>query len=227
MEKADLIGRIYESVGDNGVLAETLFQIVKITDSRSVQFNVIDNRGSWPVGIVAGVDPALLPIYEERYASNDPRIAFLMKHPGRALACHQMVTDHTAFERSPLVNEFLDKNEARFAMGATLTLDSRYSALLGFMRSRSDGRYDGDQLHRLDRLLPHIQRALSLHVRLGRLESRLASLDALVDRLSAPVLLVDRNGALLHANTAGSEALRRADYLVLRHGLVRAANRRS
>ena len=109
MEKADLIGRIYESVGDNGVLAETLFQIVKITDSRSVQFNVIDNRGSWPVGIVAGVDPALLPIYEERYASNDPRIAFLMKHPGRALACHQMVTDHTAFERSPLVNEFLTR----------------------------------------------------------------------------------------------------------------------
>ena len=36
----------------------------------------------------------------------------------------------------------------------------------------------------------------------------------------APVLFVNRSGALLHANTAGSEALRRADYLVLRHGLV-------
>ena len=46
MGKTDLIGRIYESVGDNAALAETLLQMVKFTDSRSVQFNIIDKRGS-------------------------------------------------------------------------------------------------------------------------------------------------------------------------------------
>ena len=226
MGKTDLIGRIYESVGDSEAFAAMLFEVGKFTDSRSVQFNIIDNRGSWPIGIVIGVDPEALSIYEERYAAEDPRLAFAMKHPGKALACHQMVTSQTAFERSPLVNEFLDKYEARFAMGATLTLDSRYSALISLMRSRSDGRYDDDQLNSLAGFLPHIQRALSLHVRLGRLESRLASLDALVDRLSAPVLLVDRSGALLHVNSAGAEELRRADYLALREGRVHPRNAR-
>jgi DNA-binding CsgD family transcriptional regulator len=42
-----------------------------------------------------------------------------------------------------------------------------------------------------------------------------------VDRLSTPVLLVDRTGVLRHTNLAGKEALRRAQYLVLQNGRVR------
>jgi len=61
---------------------------------------------------------------------------------------------------------------------------------------------------------------MSLHVRIGRLESTLASFDALVDRLSAPVLLVDGSGVLHYANSAGQEALRQARFLTLRNGRV-------
>jgi len=53
-----------------------------------------------------------------------------------------------------------------------------------------------------------------------RLQSHFVPLDALVDRLSAPVLLVDRTGVLRHTNLAGTEALRQAEYLVLRNGCV-------
>jgi DNA-binding CsgD family transcriptional regulator len=49
-------------------------------------------------------------------------------------------------------------------------------------------------------------------------------LDALFDRLSAPALLVDRTGVLRRTNFAGTEALRRAQYLVLRNGRVRPRN---
>jgi len=130
------------------------------------------------------------------------------------------VRDMAAFERSPLVNE-LDKHDVRFAMAALLPIDDKYSAMLCLMRARRDGRYSVDLIDRLARLVPHIRRAAALHIRLGRLESQLSSLNALVDRLAAPVLLTDRTGALRYANSSGQEALRQARYLTLRDGQVR------
>jgi DNA-binding CsgD family transcriptional regulator len=59
---------------------------------------------------------------------------------------------------------------------------------------------------------------------MGRLESALTSIDALVNRLSGPVLLVDETARLGYANTAGQEALREARYVLLRAGRVRPCN---
>jgi len=111
-------------------------------------------------------------------------------------------------------------------MAALIPVDQGYSALCCLMRARRDGQYSHDQINRLSRLIPHLRRAISLHIRLGRLESQLTSLDALVDRLAAPVLLVDKTGLLRHANTAGQEALRGAEYLALRNGHVRPRSMR-
>ena len=55
-------------------------------------------------------------------------------------------------------------------------------------------------------------------------ESRPTSLDALVDHISAPVLLVDRTGVLRHTNFAGTLALQRGQHLELRNGRVRPRN---
>ncbi len=58
-------------------------------------------------------------------------------------------------------------------------------------------------------------------LRLEGFESHSPSLGSQVDRLSTPVLLVDGIGAMRHANWAGTEALRSAQYLMLRNGFVR------
>ena len=219
METTDLIGQIYESVGDSEALTETLLHIGQLTESRATQLGVIDKTGSWAIATIVGLDQAVLDAYVKDYAADDPRMAWSMRNPGRLAACHQII-DRAMLDRSALMNDLLEKHEARFAMAALLPIDSRYSALICQMRARRDGQYSDNQINRLSRLLPHLRRALSLHVRLGRLESQLASLDALADRLAAPVLLVDRTGILRYANSSGQEAMRRADFLVLRNGRV-------
>ncbi len=220
METVDLVGQIYESIGDSEALEKTLIQIAQFADSRATQLGVIDKMGNWPIAMMVGMDPNVLQAYIKQYAVDDPRMVFSRRNPGRLVACHQILNDPVAFDSSSLVNDLLEKAEARFAMAAMLPIDPNHSAILCMMRARRDGQYSDDQLSRVARLLPHVRRALGHHIRLGRLESQLTSISALVDRLVAPVLLVDRTGLLRYTNSSGQEALRRADFLVLRTGRV-------
>ena len=48
----------------------------------------------------------------------------------------------------------------------------------------------------------------------------LSPLESLVDRLAAPVLIMDGAGTLRHANAHGLQALERADFLAVRDGRV-------
>ena len=66
--------------------------------------------------------------------------------------------------------------------------------------------------------LDPLQRGMAITMRLGRLQSEVASIQALVDALSTPIFLVDRSCALRYSNSAGDDALRRGQYLVLRNG---------
>jgi len=224
METADFIGRIYESIGDAAALAETVKGIVQISRSRGAQFGLLDRAGTWIQANVVGFDPAALELYLKNYASEDPRVPYFLQSTGQFIFCRQAIRDPATFERSALVNEFLNRNEARFAMFVGFPVGPNHAVSLSLMRSRLDGQYDEYEARRVAPLLPHIKRALSLHIRIGNLESRLTSLDALVDRLAAPVLLIERSGALLYANSAGQQALREAKYLVLRGGRVQPRN---
>jgi DNA-binding CsgD family transcriptional regulator len=226
MEKADLIGEIYESIGTADALTETIKRIAQISRSRGAQFGLLDRVGTWMEANVVGVDPAALELYVKNFAATDPRLPYFNQHPGQLFFCQQAIRDPAAFERSALVNEVLNKNDARFALLVGFPVGHEHSVSLTLMRSRRDGQYGAEEAKRLAPLLPHIKRAMSLHVRLGRLESTVASLDGLVDRLSTPILLVDATGLLRYANSSGQEALRGAQYLVLRGGRVQPRSTR-
>ncbi len=83
-----------------------------------------------------------------------------------------------------------------------------------------------ERLRLIDRtaLRRHVQRATDLEQRIARLEQAAASLVALVDHLSSPILVTDRNAVLRHANAAGADALRKADRLVVRNGHLEPRN---
>jgi len=225
METMDLVGQIYESIGDSAVaelplaLVETMRGFAQISQSRGCQFGLIDRGGKVVGASIVGYEPADLETYLRDFPPEDPRLPYVLQHPLQWIPCQQ-TTDPVAFERSALVNELLNKTETRFVLGLSFPVGPQHTASLGVMRGRRDGQYGAEEVRRLTPLLPHISRAMSLYARIGRLESTLASLDALVDRLFTPILLVDRTGLLRYGNPSGQEALRRAQYLVLRGGRV-------
>jgi DNA-binding CsgD family transcriptional regulator len=226
MEAADLIGQIYESVGDPDAFARTLIRVAQLAHSPGAQFGLVDRAGRWVRSAVVGLDQSQLPLYVNHYAADDPRRPYFNKHPGQWIFSQQAIVDPVSFEHSALVNEFLDKNDARHAMYIAFPVGPHHSVALSLMRSRRKGQFSEKDASKLTPLLPHIKRAMSLHIRIGRLESTLESLNAVVDQLSTPVLLVDRGCRLRFANSSGQEELRRGQYLLLRSERVQPSNGR-
>ena len=217
----ELIGGIYESIGDEKAMDDVVTRIARIGRSRGVQFGLLDQAGQWLQASVVGFDPDALPTYLNEYAAVDPRVPAFLAHTGELVACQECVRDSRAYERSAFVNEFLMKYEARFCLASFLRVGHSNLAVLSMMRGRKDGAYGDAEKRAVAPLLPHISRAFDLHLRLGRHSSRLRSIEALIDRLPAPVMLVDPEGILRHANAAGHLALRRGAHLVLKDGRVR------
>ncbi len=224
-DSSKLISEIYESVGDPPAMAETVKKLVVSNESISAQYGFLDLEGHWLQATVVGVDPFGLNVYLKYHVEDDPRRHFALKHLGRFFNCTQMVRDIPTFERSALVND-LNRFHARFLLGGYFAVGSMRLGCLGFFRPQRQGQYDARLIARANRLLPHLQRAMSLHVRMGRLLLQARSLEALVDHLSSPVLLVDRAGTLKYANAAGYSALNRADHLLIVNGKVQPCNAR-
>ncbi len=218
-----LIGQIYESVGDPAALSDVMRQLVGVAGGRIGQFGLLDTRGQWLHASVVGAPGSVLQTYLDLYAENDPRLPSYLSHTGQLLPCHQTV-DQALFERSALVNDFLDKMDARYCLASVTPVSPHMLAVISVMRPRRDGRYESAEQKALAPFLPHVWRALSLQIRLGGVESSLLALEALVDRLSSPVLVVDRDGTLRHANEAGRAALARGVFLTLRKGRVEPCN---
>jgi len=218
-----VINSIYENIGDPQAMAHTIQKLVAYNDSMASQFGFIDLSGRWVQASVVGVDPAGLELYMRHHVTSDPRTTFALRHPGKFFTDGQMVENVSAFESSALV-ELLDRFECRFMMGAYFAVSHDYFGGLSLMRPRRQKQYAVEHLRKASSVLPHLKRAMGLHVRLGRLESQETALERLVDRLSTPVLLVDAAGTIRYANAAGHKELRQASLLVLKNGRVEPRN---
>ena len=122
-----LIPQIYESIGNAEALARTIAQVARLTGSQGAQFGVLDGAGRWIQATIVGFDPVDLGTYVAFYMADDPRLAHWVRHPGELITGESVIPDLAVFKRSALVNEFLDKHEARFSMGSVIPAGGTHS----------------------------------------------------------------------------------------------------
>jgi DNA-binding CsgD family transcriptional regulator len=94
----------------------------------------------------------------------------------------------------------------------TLSLGGVYS--IGIHRPRMARPFTVTSSQKLQRLLPHLQRALEIRQRLRQAEQTSRSVYSTLDRLSVGVIMLAATGRLLHANAAAEAMLRDGDGLV-------------
>lgn len=85
------------------------------------------------------------------------------------------------------------------------------TAVLGFHRTRSQGPFTSTHARALDRLLPHLQRALTICGKLRDAKARNAVSQAVIDALSHAVCLATLDATVVHANLAAQDILRSTD----------------
>jgi DNA-binding CsgD family transcriptional regulator len=107
--------------------------------------------------------------------------------------------------------------------GAMLLRDEDGASAISMWRSREEGPLPDASRRLFVALLPHLQRAVQVHLRLhGALGVAKGITDAL-DELAQGALLIDRRGRPIFWNRSAAELLREGDGLVLERDALRAS----
>ena len=108
----------------------------------------------------------------------------------------------SSLRKFPSSTNFLSK----IGLGGTLggTLDSKQGrfSLIGMQRGVDRPQFDDDDIAALERLMPHLSRALQLRRAFFRMEGKINSLEATADRLPVGLVLLASDGGALFVNLA-------------------------
>jgi DNA-binding CsgD family transcriptional regulator len=175
----------------------------------------------WATGIL---EPHL-ERYQRDYAHLDPAPALYLRQPvGKALSTDRMFTPEER-DNNQFFKEFFRPLGLVETLGGPIYADQGSFAMIALIRGEDREPFDDAEATRLERLMPHIARALQLRRTFFQIDARSLGLQATLDRLQAGFILLNEHGAALFANAAMRAIAQRGDGFALdRNGRPLPAN---
>lgn len=156
---------------------------------------------------VGGFPPEAALEYLRRYHRDDPRMGLLVHlQPGQWTSCHDHFNEAWV-ARNAFYQDFLIPVGGRYCSGAKVYQDDELVVFLGIHRGVGSQPLGAAELGLASRFSSHLQIALGLWRRQRELLKVSLAGNALLDRLSQPVLLVDEQLQLHYKNGAAQRLL--------------------
>jgi DNA-binding CsgD family transcriptional regulator len=109
--------------------------------------------------------------------------------------------------QSGMGEELQDLHGDAETVGALLFLEADCAGFFGAAKPACDGRFTDAETDTLSVLLPHLDRAIGIHMRLGAAEGRSVWVEAALDRLDKLVMVVDCELNILYSNRKAQNVL--------------------
>jgi DNA-binding CsgD family transcriptional regulator len=161
-------------------------------------------------------DPAYLALARTAYA--DPRrnpmaARWYLRHPVGVPKVGGQAHDRREFYRSEMYNDLMRPQRLQDGAMALLVREPDHCVIWNLMQPHGAEPF-GEQDERLLQLLvPHLQRAMQLFLRVGALEARVGAAEEALDRLPLGVALVNAKGKVLHLNRTAEAIVASSDGL--------------
>ncbi|AHV92783.1 helix-turn-helix transcriptional regulator [Bordetella holmesii] len=151
----------------------------------------------------AGLSAAALDEYERHYYQMDSFMEAARNVPTGGCLRDDEAFGPGGIRRSEFYNDFLYRHDIGSLMltQAVRTPDIEWT--VAFQRSPGHTHFEHQHANALGRLVPHLQKALQLRLRLRELERRASLGEAALDTFGTPLLFIAPSGRLLMANLAG------------------------
>ncbi|MBA5640233.1 helix-turn-helix transcriptional regulator [Duganella sp. LX20W] len=219
----DLVEQIYEAAMGPPHWRGLCARLAAAFGADSAVLALLDERG--PARVLdhsANFTAAMQSQYEQHFCHEDlwARRARELG-AGRVYSSAELVAD-ADFMRSSYYADFCRPAGIFYVVGALLPLAPRRHAVLGIHRPRRAGHYDRDAQRQLAALLPHLQRALRLELRLEQAGLALRCDEAALASARVAAIVVDAELTVLHATDSAAALLAPASPLRLLHGRLSA-----
>ena len=159
--------------------------------------------------------------YVAHYAELDSRNAYALGQPAGSKITDYDFTTEADMARSEFYQDYLAPHDLGYVGAAILQNDRQGLAGIATQRARSRGPFEIRDFEILDRLAPHLLRALRLQTRFAALEAQRWADQTLRDRLPFAVVLVDERSRIVSQNQAATDLLAAGDGLTARQGCLR------
>lgn len=182
-----------------GVL-ECLHEAVGGRAIHLLAFDAVHGALSYSDG--ADMAPQIDLEYIQKYQFVDPRVGLMRTEwQGDWLHCHEHF-DEAFVAGDPFYQEFLLPHGARYLTACKLVENGEATVLLACLRRPGEGPMPPEALAFLDRLRPHLQRAVRMGLAQFVYSAQALVGHALVDKLRQPVMLLTTGGEVVLANEA-------------------------
>jgi DNA-binding CsgD family transcriptional regulator len=210
-----LIQLIYEAAIDADKWPAFLRQWSLAVGAQGTAVVVHDLNGrNGSIDANVGFDPESLRIYQNHYAALNPWVArsqhlFL---PGNVVNCDDLISPQE-LTQTEFYAGWLRPNDFFHSYGGAITCKDGIVSYVTAMRSRRAGAFEEQELTLLRILIPHLECAARLHLRVAGLQGQLAVTAEALDRMDRGVLITDSEGKILVGNALASKILSHCDGL--------------
>jgi DNA-binding CsgD family transcriptional regulator len=211
-ELSCLIGQILDATLDPELWATVLAAICEFVNGQAGALLSKDSVSK--AGIAHyhyGFDPYYLQLYAETYFRFDPMATLPFFDVGQIVGTPDLVP-FDEFRQGRFYQEWVRPQGWLDAAQVVLEKSATSCSYLAIVRDQNAGMVDDEMRRRLRFVIPHVRRAILIGraIDLGQYEA--ATFADTLGGLKVGVFLVDADGWIVHANTAGREMLRADDF---------------
>jgi DNA-binding CsgD family transcriptional regulator len=153
---------------------------------------------------------------------NNPSVPRLLAAPLGSIIRREQHFSDAEWERTEVHNELYRPRGLYAAIGTPL-IRSQYFVPFGVHRNRSHGGFERAHLMALSQIIPHMQRAIQMTLRLNAFAAHANAFEEAWDLLAFGLFVLDGSGRILWANRAGERTLAKNDGLSGYEGCLLAA----
>jgi DNA-binding CsgD family transcriptional regulator/PAS domain-containing protein len=214
-----LISALYEAASDPINWPAALSALAQFAEASSAQVSLWDDRDD--TRTFAGVRG------EHHMPSLDAQHGAVKSHGDQSshkpIAKRSRASIDTAIaEKDELVTEGVVPPGGRFFAATVIRVGPGIDALVGLHRTTEQGRFKPNDLARLERVIPHLARALKMNRSLAMVSVQDSVLRATLNKMPESMAIVDEHGAVLFMNAAAEEIFKAGDGLRILNGRITA-----
>ncbi len=223
----DMVGAFYAATSDPEGWAPAVEKLRVLCNADSANFGIFDP--SSPTPVISANCGAWTNDVMDRYVRDfiglDPAPVEFSRHAACNVISTNQLFSNDYLRTSAVYNEFLRPLGLTDCIGGRLVDISNGISLVSIHRDRGRYPFTDQETAVLEHALPHMARAFQIRRLLQRQNVQATALTGAIDRLAVGLIVLDSEGAVLHANTLARDIAARADGLRLsREGHLRALN---
>jgi DNA-binding CsgD family transcriptional regulator len=209
-----LIERLYDAAAEDDAWPSFLDAVARAIDGVAPGLYLTDRTTDATLFLaVSGLDPAWGRAYESYYRHRDLRRARIRTLAEGSVFVGSALVDDRTLLRSEFYNDFLRPQGFFHFLGGLPLASDDVMAAVRVVRPRTARAFGRSDVALLQRLMPHLARALRLRRRLAAAAARRDEAVEVLDWFPTGVLLLEAGGRVLAANRIAESILAAGDGL--------------